>query len=95
MSLFTETVSTDDPEPVHPLDVVMKAFQSEDAAAATVQKISVFMEDAFKIHGRKLNKVNLPTAIGQNIVYITHCFGFTSSDFGCSFNLMFNHFLEQ
>ena len=66
LSLFTDPskMNADAGATVHPLDVVMNAFQ-DTCAGNTCQKIHTFLEDAFEIHGKTFQQATWPTAPQQ------------------------------
>ena len=44
----------------HPVDLVLDSFKTAEAAKATTEKLQNFLEDAMKIHEKKMELAPIP-----------------------------------
>lgn len=58
VSQFTETENVH----VHPLSCLMQAFSSEDTAAATVDRLQQFLQEAHQVHMKRFDLATLPAS---------------------------------
>lgn len=57
----------------HPVDLVLEAFKTPEITSATISKLKNFLEEALKMHGKKLECAGLPATCSLNLGTFTFC----------------------